>query len=630
MFFLLPIAAAIGEVSIERIELPDLVHDIDLPEEVIQSGFSRPHAPSKYTGQEIDDALASVAPGQPAVLESTAERRFSADEVVSVRTVIDPQGAHAGVDFSGELLDVESWTAIGEAEVPVERRVLRTRERRSRHHVFEEYVVDEPLNGGNPNVNVSIFSVPVPTDVVETETATLRCTPSTVPACIPAELVTAALSGAAPGDVVPLAKGYGVFRLETLLGEVDREVKAYDIQFGVDYIGDPNDYATWIAIGSADVLVNVILETEEGDGYLDQTLDYELVVPDSTGEILLNPEISEVLEVTDVTHAYSKTYTPVGSVPPEVAPADASTLEAKLTPGSAGLALHAIDEVIGETTAMLDSRFDAHGAVEDVDYSGDPEDPATWTALTTEDVVVDRFETRTVTTEHTASHEARMIYREASEDAGTTGEVFLVESDVIGRDVVEVKRCFVNVALDPGNLLEGVTDAQVQQALAWAEPGETVVVAQTRETVLVSTQTTPMDEIVDSNGWVLGIDFNGTAGDPQTWVAAGPSDIYIDIYQPEMRVRRYDEVVTNHTMVAPAVVPTPLIAEVFADFSGGSPFYGVGWDPPFGMEFGVETGTNLSGFELRKPVIQSIGERRWFARYPGSGQPSEFLRVVRR
>ncbi|BCX48281.1 hypothetical protein HAHE_21890 [Haloferula helveola] len=616
-----------GEVIVNSVDLPDIVDEVLLPDEYEEMGFYEPHAPpGKYTPAQISAALAAAGPDGKGYLESRTGRRFVGDEPTSFRTVIDPAGALVGVDYSGNPLDLQTWTSIG-PDVTVDVSSQTRRERTSRDFVFREYVKADPPGPGN--VDVSVWSTRLPTDVVDTNPQTLRYSPAAVPAFIPSSVVADALSGASPGDVVPLVSGYEVIPLATDIGSVERVVEAFNAQFGVDFIGDPNNYQTWIAITSNTIQVNVLLRQEEGRAFVDQALDYELVVPDATGEVILNPLTHRVVEVTDTTRNWSKTYSPAGVVPPEVTPGNAAVLAGKLGTGEAGMALHVIEDAVGDTEDVEQEDFDDHGAQQGIDYSGDPLDPGTWTALTSDDVVVDSFVEHTVTTERTANHEVRMIYREASDDPGTTGQVFLIENDVVGRDILQTTRSHLNAPLDPGNLPEGVTAEDVRRVLMWGDPGESVVVARLRETLPVSDYTTPLADIVDSNEWEFGVDFTGDPGDPQTWVATGPADVYIDIYHPVTRVRTFEEKVTNLVAIVPAGLPAPLLSEFSVMPSSFGRVMRVSWDPPYGMEFGVDAGS-LESLVPGNHLFKSLGERLRFDHHVPAGLDRSFLRVVRR
>jgi len=109
---------------------------------------------------------------------------------------------------------------------------------------------------------------------------------------------------------------------------------------------------------------------------------------------------------------------------------------------------------------------------------------------------------------------------------------------------------------------------------------------------------------------------------------SGADDVYVDVYHPIFRTRRYDEVVTNWILVATVEGAAPRLAELEFE-SGATPAIHLGWDPPFGMEFGIETGGELDDFGLLTPRFKSVGERRWFSRYLHPGVEREFIRVAR-
>lgn len=615
-----------AQVVFEEVALPEVVTEVLLPESRSECGFAQAHAPASYTPQELTDALAAVPPGENATLVERSERQFVDDRVVSVRTETDTEGALLGSDFAGDLFDPSTWFVTGPGLVPVEVRSELTRERRSRDVVFREYVIPNGPGGGS-NVNVAVWSLREPTDLVDNSSATLRYTPNTVPSFIPQDLVADALAGQPPGAIVPLATGFEVHQLAVDFGALlSNTVEAYNAAFGVDYIGDPGNYQTWIAIGPNDVQVNVTLVTEEGMRFLDQVLDYELVVPDATGEVILNPLVGRVTEVTDTERTWDKTYTLAGAAPPGVDPGDAATLAGKLATGTVGHALQVAVEDVTARESTVATTFDGNGAVPGVDFAGDPSDPTTWTALTAADVVVDRFDHHTVTVSRTASHELRMIYREASDDPGTTGQLFLIENDVVGRDIVEVTRRFRNEALDVMDLPEGVSEDAVEQALRWSFPGEAVVVAQERERILVSDESSPLAPYLDTNGNQHGVDYLGDPGDPGTWTAAGAADVYIDRYHPVERRRRFDETVINYVLTAPAGAgQSPQLAVETLD--NGMAVY---WSPPFGSEWAVASGPGPQILVPGARTFKAVGLPLRHTVYRSAATPSRYLRAVPR
>ncbi|MCW1921753.1 hypothetical protein OKA05_04260 [Luteolibacter arcticus] len=625
-----------GTLLIEPEALPDLIEHEILPDAVIDRGFYPAHAPpGVYTQQQIDAALAGLAPMEKGILWSSTEHRSVGDTLASTTTVVDPNGALHGVDFTGDPFDHESWLVPGAPDLTVDVRHWSTRLRTSRNFTEREYVLKPRAGSGGPigsTVDISSWTQTLATDLVEAAAPVLKYSPSTVPFFIPTELVQQALAGATPGQEVPLATGYGVLPLGIGEGETTETVYAYDVELFVDYIGDPDDYFTWIAIGDSSIQVSAHLITEQGQRFLDQSTEYRLVVPDGTGQIIQNPKITVVTEVTDTTGTWDKNYFTPGNVPPEVEPSDAAVLATKVTAGTAGMALHTTVDTPGTTERTVVESIDAHGAVAGVDYSGNPANPATWTALTPNDVVADRLETVTLTTGTEAEHRVHVLYREASSDPGQTGQLHRVENAVVGRDIVRVTRRYLNRPLDlEEDLPEGLSPHDIQQALAWADPGETVVAGQTRVRTLRSTQTTPLPDIIDTNGWTYGTDFTGDPGDMNTWQAAGPSDVYIDIYHPVSRTRDYDEVVTNHLVIAPNSPPVNQPALTVLSTDPGPPRgLHVTWSPPFGMEFEVETSNDLSLFTPVPGLYKADGRQLRHSGFFSPAQPAGFLRVKRR
>lgn len=615
---------------IEAETLPDIIgHEVLFPD-VFETGFYPSHAPpGRYTQGQINAALAGLAPLQIGILSSVSEHRYAGEALISTRLEVDPNGALHGVDFTGDPFDHETWIVPGPLDLSVELRRQSTRRRFSRDVITREYV-RKPRTNSSATVDVSVWSRTTPTDLVETAAPLLKYSPATVPAFIPADLVQEALAGAAPGQEVPLASGYGVLPLGNGEGDTVETVQAYNIQYGVDYIGDPDDYLTWIAIGNESVQVSAFQVSEAGPLFLDQTTSYVLVAPDSSGQVLLNPQIAVVTEATDTARTWDKVYFNSGAVPPEVDPGDAAALAAKIQPGAAGLALHTIVETPGLTTRSSQQSIDAHGAAAGVDYSGNPSNPSTWNALTAADVIVDRLATTTLTTAASATHKIHTLYREASADPAQTGQLHLVENNVVGRDVVRVTRRYLNRALEMNEIPEGMTARGIQGALAWANPGETIVAGQTRVRTLVATESSPLADIIDTNGWTLGVDYLGNPADMNTWHAAGPADVYIDIYHPVTRTRHYEEVVTNHLVTAPAA-PSAIPPELAALWSEPGPprAMHVAWAPPYGMEFGIEISNDLSGFVPVPGRYKADGRLLRHSGYFPPSQRAGFLRVKR-
>lgn len=624
-----------GSILIQNETLPDIVEYAILSPVVFETGFYPPHAPpGKYTQLQIDAALAGLAPLETGTLSSTSEHRFIGDALVSTTTTVDPNGALQGVDFTGNPLDHETWTAAGPADLTLDLRLQSKIRRESRDFITREYVRKPRAGSGGPigsTVDIETTSATTPTDLVVTAAPTLRYSPATVPGFIPAELIQQALANATPGQEIPLATGYGVLPLGRGYGAFSETIHAYNIQFGIDYIGDPDDYFTWIAIGNSSIQVSVHQIEEEGKRFLDQSLQYRLVAPDSTGTVIVNPEITVVTEVTDTTRTWDKIYFTSTSVPSEVNPADAAVLAAKILPGTAALALHTAVDTPATTTRTSAKSINAHGAVQGVDYSGNPANPATWTALTANDVVADRLDTITLTTPTAAAHLVHTLYREASTDPGETGQLQLVENNVVGRDIVRVTRRYLNRTLDPLTvpLPAGITAADIQRALTWANPGETVVAGQTRVRTLASTQTSPLTDVIDTNGWIHGTHFLGNPADMNTWYAAGSGDVHIDIYHRVSRTRNYDEVVTNHLVTAPAG-PAALRPTLLSVTSGPPNSLNVAWQPPYGLEFEVQTSSNPSGFLSVPGRYKADGRELRHTQFFPSSQPAGFLRVKRR
>jgi hypothetical protein len=626
-----------GTLLVESEVLPDIVAHQILSDLILEKGFYPAHAPAGvYTQQQIDAALTGLTELQKGILSSRSEHRFIGDTLASTTTVVDPNGALQGVDFTGNPFEYESWLVPGVEDLTVDVRIQTTRLSTSRNFIEREYVRKPRAPSGpggiGSTVDIDTWSFSKLTDLVESAASTLKYSPATVPGFIPAEVVQQALAGAAPGQEVPLASGYGVLSLGHGYGATTETVYVYGVLFGTDYVGDPDDYFTWIAIGPSSIQVTSHQETEEGQRYLDQTLNYVLVAPDATGQVIQNPEFTVVTEETDTTRTWDKVYFKPGNIPAEVDPVDAALLASKLTAGSAGMALHTIVESPGETESMVSQTIDAHGAVADVDYSGNPANPATWTALTSNDVVADRVERVTLTTQSDAAHRVHVLYREASDDPGQTGQLHRVENAVVGQDLVRVTRRYLNHALDLEEALpQGISSNDVQQALAWANPGETVVAGQTRMRTLHSTQSAPLPDIIDTNGWTLGTDFTGSPGDVNSWQAAGPADVYIDIYHPVTRTRDYDEVVTNHLITAPNAAPEnqPSL-KVLSTTPGPPRALHVAWSPPVGMEFEVETSTDLGSFVGVPGVFKADGRLLRYSGFFNPAQPKGFLRITRR
>ncbi len=616
-----------GSLSIESRTLPDTIRHEILPAVVFEKGFYPAHAPAGvYTQQQIDAALAGLAPMEKGTLSSTTAHRFTGEILVSTTSVIDPNGALHGADFTGDPFDPESWLVPGPADLTVEIRTSAARLLTSRDFTEREFVRKPD---GSAAVDVAVWTRTQATDLVESAAPILKYSPQAMPGFLPAELVQRALGGAVPGQEIPLATGYGVLPLGEDTGATTETVHIYGAQYGVDYFGDPSNYLGWFAIGEERMQVSAHRITEKGRRFLDQTAQYVLVAPDGDGQVIRNPKLTVVTEVTDTTRAWSKVYFTPGNIPAEVDPADAATLAAKVSAGNAGMALHTIVDTPGDTSRTVGETIDAHGAVHGVDYSGDPADPATWTALTANDVIADRLETVTLTTETEADHVVHMLYRETP---GGTGQLRLVENDVVGRDILRVTRRYLDLPLDLGEELpEGLTAADIARALAWADPGETVVPGQTRVRTLLSTQTTPLPDIIDTNGWTHGVDFTGDPGDVSTWEAAGPADVYIDRYHPVTRTRDYMEVVTNHLVTAPAGLPaaSPSLKTVSTD-PGPPRAVGIEWDSPYGMQFGVETSVDLIHFTPVPGLYKSTGRPLRFSGFFDPSQPAGFLRVKRR
>lgn len=625
-----------GSILIQNETLPDIVEYAILSPAVFDTGFYPPHAPpGRYTQQQIDAALAGLAPQEKGILSSISEHRFVGDALVFTTTVVDANGALQGVDFTGNPLDHDTWSAVGPANLTLDLRFQSKVRRESRDFVTREYV-RKPSPPSGPGglgstVHIETTSNTTPTDLVETAAPTLKYSPATVPGFIPAELIQQALANATPGQEVPLATGYGVLPLGRGYGAFTETINAYNVEFGTDYIGDPDDYFTWIAIGASSIQVNVYQMEEEGRRFLDQTLQYRLVVPDSTGTVIVNPEITVVTEVTDTTRTWDKTYFTATSVPAEVDPADIAALSLKIPPGAAALALHTIVDTPGTTIRTSAKSIHANGAVQGVDYSGNPANPATWTALTANDVVADRLDTITLTTPTAAAHQVHTLYREASTDPGETGQLHLVENNVVGRDIVRVTRRYLNRPLNPqiDPLPEGISAGDIQRALTWANPGETVVAGQTRVRTLASTQTSPLTDIIDTNGWIHGTHFLGNPTDMNTWHAAGPGDVHIDIYHRVSRTRNYDEVVTNHLVTAPAG-PAAIRPTLLSVTPGPPTSLNAAWQPPYGMEFEVQTSHNLTLFVPVPGRYKADGRELRHTQFFPSSQPAGFLRVKRR
>lgn len=627
LLLVLALPSQAGTLSIQTQTLPDLIEPFVLPPMVVDKGFYPYHAPpGGYTQQQIDAALAGLAPMQKGILSSSTQHIDAGEELGSHTLIIDPNGALHGTDFTGNPLDHETWAVPGAGELQVDLRRQSRIKRLSRDFTIREYV-RKPRTSGGATVDIDTWTWYTSTDLVETATPTLKYSPATVPGFIPASLVQQALSGATPGQEVPLASGYGVLPLGRGEGETVQTLHTYDIEFGTDYIGDPDDYLTWIAIGTESIQLSPHLVTEEGRRFQDQTTRYVLVVPDTNGQVILNPEIAVVTEVSDITRSWDKVYFRSGNVPPELDPADVAILDGKLQPGSSALSLHTVVETPGTLTKTTQSSIDAHGAVHNVDYSGTPSNPATWTALTESDVVVDQLSTTTLTTPVSAEHKVHMLYQEASGDSGETGQLHLVENNVVGRDIERVTRRYLNLPLDLENLPEGVTLAQVQAALAWAEPGEAIVAAQTRVRTLLSSETAPLPDLLDMNGWIFGTDVLGEQGDMNTWHTTGTADIYIDLYHRVTRTRNYEEVVINHILSAPLTAPphAPVLT------SSGSPgALHLAWSPPYGTETFVETSDNLSSFTPLPGIHKADGRPLRYSSYFPLSQTRGFLRVTTR
>ncbi len=406
-------------------------------------------------------------------------------------------------------------------------------------------------------------------------------------------------------------------------------MEAYNAQYGIDYIGYPDDNSTWIALNRP-LQVNEIQRYERGSKFLDQTIRFTLVAPDSTGEVIVNPKHAVLTTVRDTAMTWKKSYFTAGEAPQELDPAGVAMLQTKLQPGQTGMARHAWLDTPGEPAATVETVIDARGAVHAVDYEGDPANPATWTALTDEDVVADRIDAWTVTTEAEREHELHHLYVES---AGG-GQLKIVHNDCIARDIVRTTWHHLDLPLDPDNLPEGVTPRQIAEALNWACPGETVIVTRTTETTLLSEETEPLPDIVDPNRWVHDVDFTGDPGDPGTWTAAGAHDVYIDIYHPVLRTRTYRKLVINHLLTAPEDHhSSPHVADFRLDREGEKPGLSLHWHPPAGMEFDVETSTDLEVFTPVDTLIKAAGAPIQYLHYfppDRPGPPRFFLRLRRK
>ncbi len=637
--FVFPACSAIaGEILVQREILPDQwTYEVEtyLPR---KSGFFSYHAPpGRYTQQQIDQALVGLTPFQTATLQSSKKRLVVDERVASTRTTVDLNGNLQGVDFSGDSLDHETWAGLTPSDVEVRVSTETTRLREIGEYTYEEVVIKPPPgneSGIGSTVHITTWSEAKPTDLVSASDLVLRYSPATVPGFIPAALVQNALTGSSAGQQVPLATGYGLLDLGRAYGDYSETMEAYNVEFGVDYIGDPEDYFTWIAISEKSIQVNVFLVEEHGRSYLDQTLEYVLVVPDSTGQVFQNPKQVVTATVRDTTNTWDKHYFKSGNIPPQIDSADVTTLLSKLNPGQSGMALHQRVETPEEQPSITTvEAIDAHGAQQGIDYSGNPANPATWTALTANDVIADRIETRTTTTEATGAHQIYQLYVESG---GTTGELKIIHNNCVGRDIVRVNRGHLNRMLDLQQLPVGISAYDIEKALAWAKPGETVIVSQTTESTLASTINEPLPDYSDTNQWQLGTDFTGDPGDMQTWVAAGPHDVYIDLYHPVKRTRTYDELVINHLVTAPANhQPGPRHAGISLVTLAGdpNPALDVLWKSPVGMEFGVETSSDLIHFAPVDTLIKSTGQPSSYLHlHPPSQAPElkKFLRVKRR
>lgn len=617
-----------GELLITRDELPDvIVKKVDFTR-TYRSGFYPAHAPpGRYTPQQLSVALAGLAPNQEATLRSNTRRRLVENSIQSTRSVIDPNGALQGLDFNGNPLDLETWSAKtgGEANVAVSRQASRL------HTVADftesEFVIKPRAAGSLANINVSLWSMEKPTDIVANKEINLLHSPTTAPAFIPPQALADALARGQPGAKVPLAEADCLLNLGIQEGATTETVEAYNAAYGIDYIGDPDDYLTWIAIGSSSVMVNVRQETEMGRTFLGQKIHHWLVIPDATGEVILNPELTVRVEITDSIHTWDKFYYAAATSPSEVDPADDAILAPKLKPGAVGMVLHELVETSGKITTLAEKSFDSHGAVAGVDYAGNASKPAEWTALTSNDVVVDLLDTRTLTTDAATAHRVYYRYRETSTSPSETGILRIIENEVVGRERVRVVHHCINQRLDPENLPEGITRADVDRALAWARPGEQVIVGEVRQRSLVSETSAPLADFIDTNQWQRGVDFTGDANDPSTWTAAGPADIYIDRYHPILRTRNYDEVTIQYHLTAGNTGNGPRSTQL--EISPGNELT-LSWKAPTGMEFDVETSKDLKSFQPVETMIKSEGDVLRYLYYSQPSEPSFFLRVRRR
>ncbi len=619
-----------GEILIHEETLPDRIVHETLPARNIDTGFYPSQAPlDRYTQEEIDTTLAGLGPNGTAVLSTGGTERLLIGERGATRVIVDPKGHLHGPDYLGNPLDHETWQAATSADVEVRVVSETIRLRQVQDHTPREYVRKLP-SPPSPRVNVSVWFIYEPTDLSETTSPLLRYTPATVPDFIPAAMVQAALAGAAPGQEIPLATGRGVLGLGNRTGAlIDRTVEAYNAQYGIDYIGNPDNPVSWVAL-ERPIQVTEVQRIERGSKFLDQTIHYTLVAPDSTGEVIVNPKHAVLTTIRDTAMTWKKTYFTAGETPQELDPAGVAALQAKLQPGQTGMARHAWLDTPDNPVATMETIIDTRGAVHGVDYEGDPANPASWTALTDEDVVADRIDAWTVATEAEREHELHHLYVES---AGG-GQLKIVHNDCIGRDIVRTTWRHLDLPLDPGNLPEGVTPQQIAAALSWACPGETVIVARTTETSLLSEETQPLPDIVDTNRWVHGTDFAGDPEDPGTWTAAGAHDVYIDIYRPVLRTRSYRKLVINHLITAPEDhQSSPLVADFRLDRASETPGLSLHWHPPAGMGFDVEMSTDLEVFTPVETLIQSAGAPVQYIHYFPPDQPLPprlFLRLRRR
>ena len=234
-----------------------------------------------------------------------------------------------------------------------------------------------------------------------------------------------------------------------------------------------------------------------------------------------------------------------GNVPANVTQAEVDAALASANPGDQVLIkTETVRTTDGQTSVdELEIQTDA---VLGVDYSGDPNDVTTWVALTENDVSVNVATTTTVTNLFTDTVTTFILL------VPSTGSIIVNQLEPVIVEKEEVTASEEEVRFSPDDIPAIVTQAEVDSALAGANPGDEVLIKSATERVSDGQRNDGDEVSVNTNGAVFGVDYGGDPNDFNTWIALTANDVTVDVSTTTTLSNLFTETTTQYILVVPS------------------------------------------------------------------------------